>query len=269
MKPRNRDINIFNLSMLDVICGSLGAFILLMIILLPYYKKSSIDYQQEIHQLEQQRNVARQETDSALARASIAEAASQAAQAELEQVRHQIQAAQDRMQAEQQEIKRLQKDVQRTQELENLLESTRKATQDAEKRARRAEQMLAKTFLVIYIRWNTLNQDVDLHVIDPTGAEFYFKQKTVSSRPGELSEDSQIGPGNEVWEIKDAPAGRYQIFANLFARHGNTSNPTVKGRIFFRDGSKLIPEILLTDEKIKKSVGVITVKDDGTVEFSW
>jgi uncharacterized protein YfaP (DUF2135 family) len=141
--------------------------------------------------------------------------------------------------------------------------------QSAEQRAARAEQMLTKTFLVIYIRWNTPNQDVDLHVVDPYGAEFFYQKKTFPGRAGELSEDSQVGPGNEVWEIKDAPSGRYQIYANLFARRGNTANPTVKGRIFFRDGSKPLPEIVLTEEKTKKPIGVVTVKDDGTVQFSW
>ncbi|HMV54735.1 MAG TPA: hypothetical protein PLX20_15900 [Rhodocyclaceae bacterium] len=39
MKPRNREINIFNLSMLDVICGALGAFLILFLIAAPSYSK--------------------------------------------------------------------------------------------------------------------------------------------------------------------------------------------------------------------------------------
>ena len=224
MRPRSREINIFNLSMLDVICGSLGTFILLMIILLPYYKKDNINYQQEIQQIRRQLDASQQQTHAALARASAAE--------------NQAHTALDR-------------------------------AQDAEHRAARAEQMLTKTFLVVYIRWSTPNQDVDLHVVDPSGAEFFYQKKTFPGRTGELSEDSQVGPGNEVWEIKDAPSGRYEIYANLFARRGNTANPTVKGRIFFRDGSKPLPEIILTEVKTKKPIGVVTIKDDGTVQFSW
>lgn len=41
MKPRNREINIFNLSMLDVIAGALGAFLILFLVLAPYYEKTS------------------------------------------------------------------------------------------------------------------------------------------------------------------------------------------------------------------------------------
>jgi uncharacterized protein YfaP (DUF2135 family) len=255
MRPRNREINIFNLSMLDVICGSLGTFILLMIILLPYYKKDNINYQQEIQQIQQQLDVSQQQAQAALARASAAE--------------NQAQAALDRAQTAEQEVARMQNADQRTQETERQLTSARQAARDAEQRAARAEQMLTKTFLVVYIRWSTPNQDVDLHVVDPSGAEFFYQKKTFPGRTGELSEDSQVGPGNEVWEIKDAPSGRYEIYANLFARRGNTANPTVKGRIFFRDGSKPLPEIVLTEVKTKKPIGVVAIKDDGTVQFSW
>lgn len=37
MKPRNREINIFNMSLLDILCGALGAFCFLMLVLFPYY----------------------------------------------------------------------------------------------------------------------------------------------------------------------------------------------------------------------------------------
>lgn len=48
MKPRNREINIFNLSMLDVISGALGAFLIIMVVLFPYYKKDFIKENQRL-----------------------------------------------------------------------------------------------------------------------------------------------------------------------------------------------------------------------------
>lgn len=51
MKPRNREINIFNLSMLDVISGAMGAFLILMVVALPYYKKDTINLTKEISAL--------------------------------------------------------------------------------------------------------------------------------------------------------------------------------------------------------------------------
>jgi hypothetical protein len=43
MKSRNREINIFNMSLLDILCGALGAFCFMMIVLLPYYKPENPD----------------------------------------------------------------------------------------------------------------------------------------------------------------------------------------------------------------------------------
>lgn len=39
MKPRNREINIFNMSLLDILCGALGAFCFLMLVLFPFYSQ--------------------------------------------------------------------------------------------------------------------------------------------------------------------------------------------------------------------------------------
>jgi hypothetical protein len=37
MKARNREINIFNMSLLDILCGALGAFCFMMLVLFPFY----------------------------------------------------------------------------------------------------------------------------------------------------------------------------------------------------------------------------------------
>lgn len=42
MKPRNREINIFNLSMMDVISGAMGAFLILVVILSRHYESKSV-----------------------------------------------------------------------------------------------------------------------------------------------------------------------------------------------------------------------------------
>lgn len=40
MKPRNREINIFNMSLLDIMCGALGTFCFMMLVLFPYYTRA-------------------------------------------------------------------------------------------------------------------------------------------------------------------------------------------------------------------------------------
>src|SRR4051812_13678652 len=41
MRARPREINIFNMSLLDILCGALGAFCFMMLVALPYYSTGS------------------------------------------------------------------------------------------------------------------------------------------------------------------------------------------------------------------------------------
>ncbi|KAA6187932.1 hypothetical protein F2Q65_01505 [Thiohalocapsa marina] len=212
MKRRNRDINVFNLSMLDVILGAMAAFLIIMVVLLPYYKKEHIEYQADTTSLRRALADAQAAAASAVARAEAAEA-------------------------------------------EALRE---RGHSDA------LASRLAKTFLVLYIRWGTLD-DIDLHVVDPTGAEFYWERRTVAGRPGELSEDNVVGPGAEVWEVREAPPGEYRASAKLF-RINDTRKPVViKGRTFFRDGSRPLREVALHTKGEKALLAVINVAADGSV----
>jgi hypothetical protein len=123
---------------------------------------------------------------------------------------------------------------------------------------------LAHTFLVLYIRWNTID-DVDLHVIDPSGAEFYFEHKTRPGRPGELSEDTINGPGNEVWEVRDAPSGDYRIVAHLYKVKDRRKPVEVQGRVFHRDGSHAFPSVRLGKAGESALITTIQVDADGNV----
>ena len=254
MKPRNREINIFNLSMMDVISGALGAFLIIVIILFPYYRK---DIASENRELREKLNAA----ETALAQAEEARQQVQQSLERAEQARRQAelarqQAEQARQQAEQ---ARLQAE-QAAQQANTQLQQAQQALKDCREREN-------KTFMVIVIKWQTLAHDVDLHVIDPSGAEFFYQRKSIPGRPGELSEDDQLGPGNEVWEVRQAPPGKYKVYYNLYNRHGNSQNPVVSGRVFYRDGSKEFRDITLTRDSYKTPVAIITVKENGDVEI--
>lgn len=43
MRARPREINIFNMSLLDILCGALGAFCFMMLVALPYYVTGKVD----------------------------------------------------------------------------------------------------------------------------------------------------------------------------------------------------------------------------------
>ena len=227
MKPRNREINIFNLSMLDVISGAMGAFLIVMVILLPYYKKETIDYERELRE-------SRSSEEAALKAAQAAEAAQHSAEASARKA-------------------------------EELVRTAQAEAQQNQQRAEAAAQQLAKTFLLVHIQWGTKLQDVDLHVVDPSGAEFYFERKTHPGRSGTLSVDSMLGPGNEVWNNPSASPGDYQIFANLYNPRGVSDTPTVTGSIIHRDGSTTLPPLQLSKVQKKMLIATVTVHADGRV----
>jgi hypothetical protein len=227
MKPRNREINIFNLSMLDVISGAMGAFLIIMVILLPYYKKETIDYQRELQQ-------SRAAEETARTAAQAAEAAQRAA----EETARKAEA------------------------------SARAAQADANQNRQRADaaaQQLAKTFLLVHIQWETKYQDIDLHVVDPSGTEFYYEHRTYPGRSGSLSVDSQVGPGNEVWSNPSASPGDYRVYANLYNPHGVNDTPTVTGSIIHRDGSTALPPTQLSGIRQKTLMATVRVSPDGRV----
>lgn len=229
MKRRNREINIFNLSILDMITGAMGAFLIIMIILLPYYKKESIDYQQELQQARVAEEAARTAVQAAQAAQRVAEEA--------------------------------------TRKAEELTRTAQADAQQNRQRADAATQQLAKTFLLVHIQWDTKYQDVDLHVVDPGGTEYSYEHKSYPGRPGVLSVDSQFGPGNEVWSSPNASPGSYRVYANLYNPHGVNDTPTVTGSVIHRDGSTALPPTQLSTKQQKILIATVTVGADGRVSI--
>ena len=128
----------------------------------------------------------------------------------------------------------------------------------------------AKAFLIVIIQWPTARQDVDLHVVDAAGSEFFYSAKTVPDRPGELSTDTVQGPGVEVWEVSEAPPGEYRVLYNFFDTGGNPNAATVSGSVYHRGGSYRFANRRLTalGRANAQLVAVVTVDDDGRVDVA-
>ena len=229
MMPRHREISVFNLSMLDVIAGAMAAFLILMVILLPYYDQDATDRQAALDAARQRIAVLETALRDARAETAAAQAAAESAQ---------------------------------TQAARSAAE-----TASQEQRAETLARQLARTFLVLYIRWDS-RDDVDLHVTDPSGAEFWWNgRKTVPGRPGELSEDAIMGPANEVWEIRDAPPGDYRIEANLYTIRDARKPILIQGRVFHRDGSLSFAPAPLSSPNQRARIATIHVDAAGQVSL--
>src|SRR5689334_17700689 len=61
MRARAREVQIFNMSLIDILCGALGAFCFMMLVLLPYYKPPGTA--SDIHQQQMQTDELMKEMD--------------------------------------------------------------------------------------------------------------------------------------------------------------------------------------------------------------
>jgi len=197
MRRRNREIQIFSVSALDLFASAMGVFALLAVILFPYYLKSEQQFS-----------------------------------AEAQDVRVQNQ--------------------QLREEIEKLME------------------LLKGSYLVVVLQWDTFAQDVDLHVVDPAGNEFYYEEtnRDGSTFPGEdafLTVDSRDGPGVEVWLNPTADAGEYRILANLYDREQNPENPRPRFKVYTRDEIFEIPGAVLDQQREKVEMFRLRVDGEGKI----
>ena len=263
MKTRSREVNVFSMSALDLFASALGAFILISIVLMPYFLRLDHEKVAELKEaLDQAQDELQEERNTtAELRRRLEEA-----QGDLEQCRQQEAACQEDLGQAQAELAETREDLDQAQS--ELRQCQANLDVCAEK--------LSKTFLAIVIQWSTRIHDVDLHVIDPAGKRFYYKAPTIPGRPGELSVDTRRGPGVEIWEVPEAPVGKYQVLYNFYSneagRDVNRAPAIVKGGVYHRDGHHRLDRRTLTrvgsDNANAVLVATVTVKDDGNVSFS-
>jgi TolA-binding protein len=149
MRARNREINIFNMSLLDILTGMLGAFLFLMVGLVPYYAKvlnSQLITPQERQQFDKLKKL----LDKGLKGPLSPEEAQQ-----LKDELARLQAANNQLRAN-------------NQQLQNQLAQTRQNLQTTTA-DRDNLQKKVKTLLYVTAWWGSNRADVDLFLIGPDG----------------------------------------------------------------------------------------------------
>ncbi len=81
--------------------------------------------------------------------------------------------------------------------------------------------------LVIMMAWNTDNTDMDLHVVEPTGEECYYSHRSTKIG-GQMTRDVTQGYGPEMYILKKAPKGKFNIWVKYFASHQNRMSARTK-----------------------------------------
>ena len=215
MKPRNREINIFNMSALDLFASALGAFILISITMFPYFP-----------------NTGNSPEDIAALREALAEA--------------------------RQQLQQCQSELDRTR---GALAEARRERDRMRGELQSCQEELRKKFLLALISWGTVD-DVDLHVVDPAGNEFYYEQRAHGGTPAKLEEDNTRGPGNEVWLHPQATPGEYKLYYKLYKKR-TFGAVEVRGAILTPQGRQAAPTIRLTRQNEKPLVAIVTVDNNG------
>jgi len=86
---------------------------------------------------------------------------------------------------------------------------------------------VTKADLVVAMMWNTDRTDVDLHVVEPSGEEVFYKNRN-SRAGGEITRDVTEGFGPEMYVIRNAAEGNYVVKAKFYGSDANRTQARTK-----------------------------------------
>ena len=176
MRAKNREFNILNMSFLDVICGAMGAFLIVMVILMPYYKKEAQDFLQSIGNLKQE----------------LAESSQR-----LEETETELDRAEKR-------IRELEQELQKSQSQNSALQ---RSVDEVRKRR--------DTPLLVGLKWASRLVDLDLYLVQPSGhaVGYACKKRGLTEL---VFDYRKGGEGAEVVISTKARPGRWKICVHLY-----------------------------------------------------
>ena len=265
MKRKSRELSIFSMSALDLFASALGAFILIAVVMFPYFPNTGTADQRDLEaalerlQQEEQDNEAMQEVLSEIRQdlERRLEAVRAAAQREVDAARREAEEARREAEEARREAAGMQQELSEAQEAMAEGGDRERALETALERERR------RKFLLVTISWDG-DDDVDLHVVDPLGNEFYYEARTHSGSEARFEEDTIRGPGNEVWLHPQVTSGEYRIYYHLYRQRD--SSVAVRGSVVHSfDRDELQPRTLSRQGQ-KPLVATVVVDGDSNVE---
>ncbi|MGC4056091.1 MAG: hypothetical protein QM757_45375 [Paludibaculum sp.] len=251
MRARNREVNIFNMSLLDILCGALGAFCFLMLVLLPYWKPSG----QRAEDLQKQYD---------------------AAARELESIRQRLKNLPGGADIEA-KLNRMQSLLQRQQGMINDLE--RRANQyrkEAQEAGDKVSDLKMREPLLVSVRWGSANHNVDVYVRargkTSTGKEMPLVDplKTQSTFfSGDEFLDCPAGPCNDNWQSRDVPLNvSYEVHYKFLADGGNPAPADIVDAYLMNRGIFIkLPRIKMPRPQTSVMVGLFTATAPDSVQF--
>jgi hypothetical protein len=230
MKSRSREVNIFNMSLLDILCGALGAFCFMMLVLFPAYQQAQAEGGAGADTAEQLK-MARARAEKAEAEARQAKAAAQQAKTEAQQAK---------------------KDAD---------QYFSKA--DVAKRPMLVEASWTNTGseVNIYVRFRGKNEKGQ----DASGPPF---DPNVKPAPTFTGDSAYTWGGNTAfWILRDTPTAEYEVYYRL-AKQADPKQPVVVNGVYASDGEiATLPPARLDGAQKGAFVGTIVRTADKKLQF--
>ena len=108
--------------------------------------------------------------------------------------------------------------------------------------------------LVVTMQWNTDQTDVDLHIVEPTGEECSYQNKKTRIG-GQITRDITTGFGPEMYVLKEAPTGKYDVLVKLFANNQSRTSLRNKVHLTFYQNYGTENELIRRETVLLKTVG--------------
>ncbi len=243
MRAARREINIFNMSLLDILCGALGAFCFMMLVLFPYWRPggaASANVEQEKLMIEK----------------------------ELAELRKTLASRPDGTSA-------LAQFDQMTQRLQGLQGQLNKALNDAEATKKTMKTLEMRNPLTIVMYWDNA-QDVDIF-LEPQNFGYGEGKKSDRMNPNvkqwsnfsdEVKTDVSRGPATELWVSRDAVAGGEQkLYYKLLASNGVTQPVNISAYFIYGGRFIRLPNATAVQEKTAVFVGTLKNSTEYKISF--
>jgi hypothetical protein len=233
MKARNREINIFNMSLLDILCGALGTFCFLMLVLFPYY--------------------------------SIGKNAKQAPEIPPGVDPKTLEEAKARIQQLEETLKKFQSFAQDTQNqaTQAQAQAQQLQAQNAQLRDQNARLKFRNPFLA-QADFQLASGDQAQVAEEDDRESDDSKVKIPKLDPNKIQGNAfkgdlvVIGDRSSYWLVRDGPTGSYKFFFKV-VKHDVSKGPlVVGGSILSSDGFKVIPQFIVAQERAMVPLGTVT-----------
>jgi hypothetical protein len=256
MKPKNKEVNIFNMSLLDILCGALGAFCFLMLVLFQYWKpegpeavrakENSAQLEQKVQELLQRMQNMSNVPPEVLSRLQQMQEQFDALRQQVGQLRAMLQQEQARAEA--------------------LRRQTEQAQAESEKLRKENTQLRSRNPISVVMMTLTPPHELDLYVTDPKMDPPDGNKVQGIKWPGDVYYNSVSH--TDVWMMRDAPPGEYKVYYKLMDRKGKPGPAIVSGYYMHANAYVHLPRVEFQEERKVAFVGTIRVRPDYGTTFA-